>query len=77
MPATTQPAVRDGSMNETCDRCGPSVRATYRVDRIGKLFLCRHCLNDFWPALVTQGWAIRLLRPRPVTRSRLSIFWSR
>jgi hypothetical protein len=33
-------------MNETCDRCGPAVRAVYRVDRDGELYLCRHCKNQ-------------------------------
>ena len=26
-------------MNETCDRCGPAVRAAYRVDRDRELYL--------------------------------------
>lgn len=46
-------------MNETCDRCGPAVRAAYRVDRSGELYLCRHCTNLLWPALSAQGWNIR------------------
>ena len=33
-------------MNETCDRCGPEVRAIYRVDRDAELYLCRHCANQ-------------------------------
>ena len=33
-------------MDETCDRCGPVVRAFYRVDRTGELYLCRHCVPD-------------------------------
>ena len=45
-------------MNETCDRCGPAVRAAYRVRRIGELFLCGHCANSLWPALFAQGWDI-------------------
>ena len=24
-------------MNQTCDRCGPAVRAAYRIDRGGEL----------------------------------------
>jgi len=32
-------------MNETCDRCGPAVRAVYRVDSTGELYLCRYCGN--------------------------------
>jgi RNase P subunit RPR2 len=46
-------------MNETCDRCGPAVRAAYRVDRSGELYLCRHCTNLLWPALSARGWNIR------------------
>ena len=32
-------------MNETCDRCGPAVRAAYRASRGGQLYLCGHCLS--------------------------------
>ena len=39
-------------MNETCDRCGPAVRAIYRVFRRGELYLCRHCTNQLRAALV-------------------------
>jgi hypothetical protein len=45
-------------MNETCDRCGPAVRAVYRVNRDGELYLCRHCTNRLWPALSAQGWTM-------------------
>jgi len=45
-------------MNETCDRCGPAVRAVYRVTRNGELYLCGHCASQLWPALSTQGWSI-------------------
>lgn len=50
----------DGShqMNETCDRCGPAVRATYRLHKRGELFLCRHCAPRLWPALSVQDWTI-------------------
>ena len=48
-------------MNETCDRCGPAVRAAYRADRSGELYLCRHCTNLLRPALSAQGWNIRLI----------------
>ena len=47
-------------MNETCDRCGPAVRAVYRAGRVGELCLCRHCANRLWPALSAQGWSVRL-----------------
>jgi hypothetical protein len=46
-------------MNETCDRCGPAVRAMYRADRHGQLYLCRHCASRLWRALSAQGWTIR------------------
>jgi hypothetical protein len=45
-------------MSETCDRCGPAVRAAYCVDRTGELHLCRHCASRLWPALSEQGWTI-------------------
>ena len=54
--------VRDGRdsdcMNETCDRCGPAVRAVYRAERAGELYLCRHCGNRLWPALYARGWTM-------------------
>jgi hypothetical protein len=46
---------------ETCDRYGPALRASHRVDRDGELYLCRHCTNQLWPALSAQGWSIRLI----------------
>jgi ribosomal protein S14 len=45
-------------MNETCDRCGPAVRAAYRAARNGQLYLCRHCAAQLKPALKAQGWII-------------------
>lgn len=45
-------------MNETCDRCGPSVSAVYRVRRTGELFLCAHCTNSLWLDLFAGGWSI-------------------
>ena len=42
-------------MNETCDRCGPAVRAAYRVARSGELYLCRHGTKLLCPALSAQG----------------------
>jgi hypothetical protein len=46
-------------MDETCDRCGPEVRAAYRVERDdGELYLCRLCASQLWPALSAQGWII-------------------
>lgn len=45
-------------MNETCDRCGPSVRASYRATGGGELYLCQHCTAQLSPALRAQGWAI-------------------
>lgn len=45
-------------MNQTCDRCGPAVRAVYHASRNGQLYLCGHCANQLRPALAAQGWAI-------------------
>ena len=45
-------------MNQTCDRCGPAVRAAYRAARNGELYLCRHCTTQLRAALSAQGWAI-------------------
>jgi hypothetical protein len=44
--------------DQTCDRCGPAVRAVYRVQRQGELYLCKHCANRHWPDLSRQGWNI-------------------
>jgi predicted nucleic acid-binding Zn ribbon protein len=57
-------------MNQTCDRCGPAVRAAYRMHRDGELYLCRHCATRLRAALSAQGWAIRpigqhVLVPQP------------
>jgi hypothetical protein len=46
-------------MNQTCDRCGPAVRAAYRASRGGQLYLCGHCANLLRTALSAHGWAIR------------------
>jgi hypothetical protein len=56
-------------MNETCDRCGPSVGAAYRVDRDGELYLCRHCTNLLRSALTARGWRIRLIHQQPARLS--------
>jgi hypothetical protein len=44
--------------DQTCDRCGPAVRAVYRVQRHGELYLCKHCANRLCPDLSRQGWNI-------------------
>jgi len=46
-------------MNETCDRCGPAVRAMYRAERNGELYMCMHCASRLRQALSAQGWTIR------------------
>ena len=46
-------------MTETCDRCGPSVSAAYKVRGGGELFLCGHCTNSLWADLFAAGWNIR------------------
>ena len=59
-------------MTETCDRCGPAVRAAYRASRGGQLYLCGHCVSRLRPALSAQGWAIRLLgQHAPAPQARL------
>ena len=57
---TVQELSKDGrqEMNQTCDRCGPAVRASYRVERTAEIFLCGHCASRHWPALSAQGWVI-------------------
>jgi hypothetical protein len=46
-------------MKETCDRCGPAVRAAYRAHRDGELYFCRHCVNQLSAALSARGWTMR------------------
>ena len=55
-------------MNETCDRCGPAVRAAYRVQRRGELYLCGHCASHQWSALSAQGWIITPATPPAVAQ---------
>jgi hypothetical protein len=58
-------------MHQTCDRCGPAVEARYRADRLGELYLCRHCAMRLWPALAEQGWSLWLVRePALATSAR-------
>ena len=48
-------------MKETCDRCGPAVRAGYRIDRVnrvGELYLCGPCASRLWRAFSAQGWTV-------------------
>jgi hypothetical protein len=45
-------------MNQTCDRCGPAVRAAYSAARTGQLYVCGHCTTQLGPALRAQGWTI-------------------
>ena len=55
-------------MNQTCDRCGPAVRAVYRADGTGELYLCGHCTGRLRQALSAQGWTIwpvPLIMPGP------------
>jgi hypothetical protein len=60
-------------MDETCDRCGPAVRAFYLVDRTGELYLCTHCVNRLWPALWEQGWTVRLIREHALANTCCSL----
>src|SRR5438105_11137196 len=54
---TRKPGNEMLTLNETCDRCGPAVRAVYRVTRDGELYFCGHCASRLWPTLSAQGWA--------------------
>lgn len=45
-------------MNETCDRCGPAVRAAYRVHKRGELYLCQHGAARLWRTLSAQDRVI-------------------
>jgi len=54
-------------MSETCDRCGPAVRAMYRVVRSGELYLCRHCADRLWPSLSSQGWTLWFVGEQALT----------
>jgi hypothetical protein len=58
LKAIAQTRQRTLKMNETCDRCGPAIRAVYRVTRNGELYLCGHCAKRLWPALSAQGWGV-------------------
>jgi hypothetical protein len=66
---------------QTCDRCGPAVRAAYRTRRIGELYLCRHCAYRLWSALSEQGWTIWFLEEDALTpesaRIRKTSWWQR
>jgi hypothetical protein len=64
-PGATRADRRDRDcMNETCDRCGPAVRAVYRAGSTGELYLCRHCGNRLELALHARGWTMS-----PVSRA--------
>ena len=54
--------------DQTCDRCGPAVRAVYRVQRQGELYLCKHCANRLWPDLSRRGWNIWPVGDQDLTR---------
>jgi hypothetical protein len=55
----SEPQIAAGMpMNDTCDRCGPAVRAVYRAHRRGELYLCTHCATRLWSALSARGWTI-------------------
>jgi acetyl esterase len=44
------------------DSAGASLTAArYRADRLGELYLCRHCAMRLWPALAAQGWSLWLI----------------
>jgi hypothetical protein len=52
-------------MKETCDRCGPAVRAAYRTHRDNReLYFCRHCASQLSAALSARGWTTWLIEER-------------
>jgi hypothetical protein len=47
------------------------IQARYRADRLGELFLCRHCAMRLRPALAAQGWSLWLIgEPEFATSTR-------
>lgn len=51
---------------EDCDRCGPSVRASWFLTKTSDgdtmlLSLCNHCLKKYAGALIDQGWETDLI----------------
>ncbi len=52
---------------ETCDRCGPSVAAQYRVflPSGGDLWFCAHHAREHYPAF--QQVAVRMIRVGDLT----------
>ena len=65
-------------MNQTCDRCGPAVRAAYRASHGGQLYLCGHCANQLRPALSAQGWDLRpIAAPTLIPPGTASPAWPR
>ena len=68
-PGTTRADRRDRDcMNETCDRCGPAVRAVSGAESTGELYLCRHCGNRLEPALHARGWTMALMSEHALAR---------
>jgi ribosomal protein S14 len=77
----TPPSGERADASQTCDRCGPAVRAVYHTRRVGELYLCRHCAYRLWSALSAQGWTIWLLEedaptPQPAPTRKTS-WWQR
>jgi hypothetical protein len=60
-------------MNQTCDRCGPAVRAVSPASRGGELDLCGHCANQLRPSLSAHGWAIWQIATSAVNRGTTEI----
>ena len=57
--AASERAVRDAPPEES-----RAVRAMYRAESTGELYLCRHCGNRLEPALHARGWTMS-----PVSRA--------
>ena len=67
-PWPDQPEPDQPEPDQTCDRCGPAVRAAYRVRRQRELYLCKRCANRLWPDLSRQGWTIGPVSDSELTR---------
>lgn len=53
--------VREAAM-ETCDHCGPAVRATWRATHgFDQITMCAHCTSKHRLALMDKGWLICVL----------------
>lgn len=44
---------------ETCDKCGPTVKAAFQVKTLsGDLFFCGHHLHEYSPTILQQSYEV-------------------